>query len=188
MSHSSSGFLQDEEIIQLYFSRNERAITETERRYGTACMKLSMDILESRPDAEECVNDTYLKAWNAIPPARPQSLCAYLLRIVRNLSISRLRELSAARRSRGATVSLSELEECIPTCACEDGQLTEMLNRFLGTLDETSRRLFIGRYWYNLPIKQLAADWEISPSSASRNLTKSRELLRTYLENGGYTV
>ncbi len=188
MSSSTSLYLRDEEIIDLYFSRNERAIAETERRYGHACMKLSMEILRSRPDAEECVSDTYLKTWNAIPPARPQSLGAYLLRIVRNLSVSRLREMTAARRDRGATVPLSELEECLPTREMEVDGLTEMLDRFLGTLDETSRRLFVGRYWYNLPIKQLAADWGMTASAASRNLTKTRERLRVYLENGGYVV
>ncbi len=93
MSHPSSAApVRDEEIIALYFARDEQAIAETDRRYGRLCMKLSMEILESRPDAEECVNDTYLKTWNSIPPARPQSLRAYLLRIVRNLSISRLRD------------------------------------------------------------------------------------------------
>ncbi len=102
MSQSTSQpSARDEAIIRLYFARDERAIQETERHYGRACFKLSMDILDSRPDAEECVNDTYLRAWNAIPPVRPQSLGAYVLRIVRNLSVSRLRALTAACFSGG---------------------------------------------------------------------------------------
>ncbi len=187
MSQSSTR-LTDEAIIGLYFARDEQAITETARRYGRSCMKLSMDILDSRPDAEECVNDTYLHTWNSIPPARPQSFPAYLLRIVRNLSISRLREKNAARRSSRVTVSLSELEDCIPAASVEEGNLTELLDRFLDTLDETSRRLFLGRYWYNLTVKELAADWGLSPSAASRNLSVTREKLRAYLEKGGYPL
>ncbi len=186
--NSSSAPLRDEDIIALYLARDERAIAETARQYGRCCMKLSMEILESRPDAEECVNDTYLRTWNSIPPTRPQSLCAYLLRIVRNLSLSRLRELHAERRSRHATISLSELEECIPAREVEEGRLTELLDRFLDTLDETSRRLFLGRYWYNLTVKELADDWGMSRSTASRNISATREKLRVYLEKGGYVL
>ncbi len=187
MSRSTTQ-MSDEAIIGLYFARDEQAIAETARCYGRPCMKLSMDILESRPDAEECVNDTYLKTWNSIPPTRPQSLCAYLLRIVRNVSISRLRQMKAERRNCRVTIPLSELEECIPACEVEEGRLPELLDRFLDTLDETSRRLFLGRYWYNRTVKDLAADWGLSPSSASRNLTATREKLRIYLEKEGYSV
>ncbi len=89
----------DEAILDLYFARDERAIAETENRYGKVCMQVSMGVLSSRSDAEECVSDTYLKAWNTIPPTWPQSLCAYLCRIVRNPSVNRLRDMNAARRS-----------------------------------------------------------------------------------------
>ena len=88
----------DPEIIDLYFARNEQAIAKTNQKYGKTCMNLSMNIVESRPDAEECVNDTYLKTWQAIPPERPHSLCAFLCRIVRNLSLNRLREMRAANQ------------------------------------------------------------------------------------------
>ncbi len=189
MSHPSSAApVRDEEIIALYFARDEQAIAETDRRYGRLCMKLSMEILESRPDAEECVNDTYLKTWNSIPPARPQSLRAYLLRIVRNLSISRLRAMTAERRTRRDTLSLDELSECIPDREYTDRELAAALARFVEGLDETARRLFVGRYWYDLPVKTLAAEWGITPNNATKILRRTREQLRAHLAEGGYTV
>ncbi len=189
MNHSIHGPVGgDTDIIDLYFARDERAITETDRRYGRACMQLSYNILENRPDAEECVSDTYLKTWNAIPPTRPQSLCAFVLRIVRNLSLDRLRRRTAARRDRGLTVSLSELEACLPAREESSAELSELLNGFLATLGERDRRLFLGRYWYGLSVKEVAAEWGMTPNAASQNLAKTRERLRAYLSEGGYTV
>ena len=104
----------DAAIIELYFARDEEAIKKTDEKYGKLCMQTSMNILNSRPDAEECVSDTYLKTWNSIPPTRPASLCTFILRIIRNLSLNRLRDMKAARRNRDLTVSLEELEDCIP--------------------------------------------------------------------------
>ncbi len=172
----------DREIVALYLSRDERAIRETAQLYGRACMRVSMDILESRPDAEECVNDTYLKTWNSIPPNRPQSLGGYVLRIVRNLSVSRLRELTAAKRRRGTTVPLQELEACLPDKYQTDDELSAALSRFVGTLGERDRRLFLGRYWYNLPVKELAQEWGMSANAVSQNLAKTRERLRSFLK------
>ncbi len=188
MSQITPAFARDEDIISLYFARDERAITETDRRYGRTCMNLSMEILRSRPDAEECVNDAYLRTWNAIPPTRPQSLGAYLLRIVRNLSVSRLRALNAERRAQGATVSLSELEECLPDREYDDRALAEALSAFIDSLDETTRHLFVGRYWYNLSVKELSAEWGIRPNTVAKTLSRTRERLRTYLAKGGHTV
>ncbi len=173
---------QDTEIVALYFARDERAIQETARLYGAACMRLSMDILESRPDAEECVNDTYLRTWNSIPPNRPLSLCGYVLRIARNLSISRLREVTAAGRDRALRVSIHELEACLPDRFNTDEELSAALTRFLGTLGERDRRLFLGRYWYDLPVKELAREWSMSANAVSQNLAKTRKHLRSYLE------
>ncbi len=189
MSHTPSAAQgRDEDILDLYFARDEQAIAETDRRYGPACMKLSMEILDSRPDAEECVNDTYLRTWNAIPPARPRSLLAYLLRIVRNLSVSRLRELCATRRARTATISLEELSECIPDRAYGDEELADSIAAFVHALPDIDRRLFVGRYWYNLPVKKLAAEWGITPNNATKILARTREKLRVHLEKGGFTV
>ncbi len=184
----------DEDILDLYFARDETAITETDRRYGRVCMQVSMGILASHPDAEECVNDTYLKTWNSIPPARPRSLCAYICRIVRNLSINRLRDMTAAKRSRDLTVSLEELEDCLPDLSGStdrDGFLRELprlLSDFLRTLDARDRALFMGRYWYAVSVKELAAEHGMTSGAVSMNLHRTRERLRAYLSERGYTV
>ncbi len=178
---------RDEDILDLYFARDERAITETDRRYGRACMQVSTGILHSTPDAEECVNDTYLKTWNSIPPNRPRSLCAYVCRIVRNLSINRLEALTAAKRSRDLTVSLEELSACIPSVE-EEGELPRLISAFLRGIDTLDRRLFLGRYYYARTVKQLADEWQITPGLVYKRLDKTRNALRVYLTERGYTV
>ena len=180
--------MNDQDIIKLYFERNERAIVETDRSYGKVCMQVSMNILDSRPDAEECVNDTYLKTWNSIPPTTPTSLCAFVCRIVRNLSLNRLRDLRRDCRNRELTVSFEELEECIPVDESVADQLPALLTDFLRSMEETDRKLFVGRYWHSLSIKDLAEAWNLTPNAVALRLHKTRERLRTYLEKGGYTV
>ncbi len=184
----TAGAGRDEDILNLYFARDERAITETDRRYGKACMQVSMGILNSPPDAEECVSDTYLKAWNSIPPTRPRSLCAYICRIVRNLSINRLRDLTAAKRSRDLTVSLNELSACIPAPIEGDSELPRLISAFLRDCKESDRRLFMGRYFYALSVKDLAAAYDMTPGLIYKRLDKTRDRLRTYLSERGYTV
>ncbi len=185
MSQSSLG---DDTILNLYFARDERAIRETDHKYGRMCMHVSMGILESRSDAEECVNDAYLKAWDTIPPLRPQSFSNYLLRIVRNLSLNRLRHLTAEKRNRDLTVSFAELEECLPIRDEFSGEVSRLVSAFLRMQKDTDRRLFLGRYWYNLSIKELARQWNMTPNAVTLNLRRTRERLRHYLEEGGYTV
>ncbi len=179
---------RDAVIVELYLARDERAIRETERYYGAACMRVSMGILSNRSDAEECVNDGYLKTWNSIPPTRPLSLGGYILRIVRNLSINRLRDVTAAKRNRDLTVSIDELDECLPDRYTDADGLDSALTQFVAALGERDRRLFLGRYWFNLPVKELAAEWDMSPNAVSQNLSKTREKLRAFLENGGITL
>ena len=180
--------MNDQEIISLYFDRNEQAIKETETKYGKTCMQVSMNILHSRPDAEECVNDTYLKTWNSIPPTKPHSLCAFLCRIIRNLSLNRLQELTAAKRSRELTVSFEDLEACIPAAMENAGELASLLNSFLESLDETNRVLFMGRYWYSYAIDDLAAQMGLTDKAVYMRLHKTREKLRAYLAERGYRV
>ena len=138
--------MNDQEIIALYFARDEQAIRETDRSYGKACMQVSMNVLSSHPAAEECVNDTYLRTWNAIPPARPHSLGAFVCRIARNLSLNRLKELTAAKRGRELTVSFEELEACIPMPDEQSPALAEEISAFLRSQGDTDRVLFVGRY------------------------------------------
>lgn len=180
--------MQDEQILELYFARNERAIEETERRYGTDCKRISMNILHSEPDAEECVNDTWLKAWNTIPPKRPSPLRAYLLRIARNLSINRLRYLHSECRNKSLTVALEELEACIPCPEEHSPELAGMISDYLRTLNERDRVLFMGRYFHALPVEELALRLGMKANSASVRLRRIREGLRAYLAERGYRV
>lgn len=178
----------DTEILDLYFARDEQAIAHTDRKYGKTCMQVSMNILQSHPDAEECVSDTYLKTWHAIPPARPSAFCAFLCRIVRNLSLNRLREMRAAKRGRALTVSLEELEDCIPLDLSHADLLPSLLSDFLEAQDEESRKLFMGHYWHAVPVKVLAAEYGLTPNAVALRLKRTRERLRAFLEEGGYSV
>ena len=180
--------MKDRDIIDLFFARDERAIAETARQYGRACMQVSMSILQSQPDAEECVNDTYLKTWNSIPPTKPHSLCAFVCRIARNLSLNRLRDSRRDRRNRELTVSFEELEECIPVDESHADELPDLLAAFLRELEEIDRKLFVGRYWHSLTVKDLARAWELTPNAVALRLFKTRERLRAYLTERGYTV
>ncbi len=188
MSQTTHTPTRDEDILDLYFARDERAISETDRRYGKVCMNVSMQVLGSRSDTEECVADTYIKAWNTIPPTRPQSLCAYISRIVRNLSINRLRDMTAARRSRDMTVSFEELEGCLSVREDASEELSRLLSDFLRAQNETDRRLFIGRYWYAVPVKTLASEYGMTPNAVTLNLRRTRERLRSHLAEGGYII
>ena len=179
---------RDDEIVELYWQRNERAIQLTHRRYGGLCTKVAMNILGDPSDAEECVNDTYLKTWNAIPPTRPDSLCAFVCRIARNLSLNRLRYLRREKRNKELTVSFEELEACIPAAMEDAGELVSLLNSFLESLDETNRVLFMGRYWYSYAIDDLAAQMGLTDKAVYMRLHKTREKLRAYLAERGYRV
>ena len=180
--------MNDQEIIALYFSRDEQAIVETARTYGKLCMRVSMNVLNSKPDAEECVNDTYLKTWNSIPPTRPSSLGAFVCRIARNLSLKRFRDQHRAKRNRDMTISLEELEECIPAPEEAQSELTVWINEFLKQQGEVDRVLFMGRYWFACSVGDLAARMDMTPNAVSLRLHKIREKLRKYLVERGYRV
>ena len=179
--------MTDQEIIALYYARDERAIIETDRQHGAACMRTAMRILDSRPDAEECVNDTYLKAWNSIPPEKPGVLPAFLCRITRNLAITRYRALHRRKRNRDLEVSLDELSECIPVAEEEDA-LKYLIDRFLRGQDELDRRLFLGRYFHSYTVRRLAVAYGLSENAVSLRLYKMREKLRISLEKEGYQI
>lgn len=182
--------MEDSAIIGLYWQRSEQAIAETDSKYGAFCHRIAMNILRSFPDSEECVNDTYGKAWDTIPPQKPDSLRAYLGRIVRNLSISRYRLLHAQKRSAGADVLLSELGECVPsgddtfrTVACKE--LAVIISRWLDSLSEEERALFLRRYWNGDSVKLLAEEMGVRPNALTKRLLRLRENLRQYLEEEG---
>lgn len=181
------GSSRDAEIIRLFFARNEKAVSMTEAAYGSYCRAIAVGILDSAEDAEECVNDTWLKAWNTIPPENPPSLKLYLGRLVRRLSIDRWRTLHRKKRNTEMTVVLDELDEIAP-----DGDVTDRLGTdlsdFLMTLNPDERNLFVGRYWYAYPLAVLAADHGLTENAVSLRLLRTREKLRTYLTERGYTL
>ena len=180
--------MQDNQIIDLYFARDERAITETDKKHGAVCMSLSLNILQSRPDAEECLNDTYLTAWNCIPPERPTYFRAFLCRIIRNLSLERFRHLHRQKRNRDLEVSLEELEACIPVPEEKSGELAECISDFLETQEKIDRVLFMGRYFHACSVKTLAKKSGLRENTVSVRLHRTRERLRAYLEERGYRV
>ena len=180
--------LSDADIVALYFARDEQAIRRTDEKYGSFCHRMALHILHSEQDAEECVNDTWLRAWNAIPPKRPSPLRAFLLRITRNLSINRLRYNRGECRDQNLTVALEELEECIPLPEEHSPELAEILSAFLRTLPEQERLLFMGRYFHALPVEELARRLGLKSNTAAVKLHRTREALRAYLTERGYTV
>ena len=180
--------MEDRDIIALYFARSEEAIKHSSAKYGTYVMGISMNILENHSDAEECVNDTWLKAWNSIPPQNPPSLKVYLGRLARHLSIDRLRTLTRLKRNRELEVALDELAEC---AAPDDGDvtaLTHALDEFLAELEPLDRKLFVGRYWHLYPVSVLADAYNLTPNNTSVRLHRTRERLRVHLTERGFTV
>lgn len=186
--------MEDSRIIELYWQRSEQAIFETEQKYGKYCNSISYRILKNREDAKECVNDTWLCAWKHMPPQRPALFSAFLAKITRNLSLNRYEKENAAKRGGGeVALVLDELEECVPAYAgVEDSvdlkQLTALLNDFLKTLDKENCQLFVLRYWYLYPVKELAARAGMGQSKVKMRLMRMRDELREILEQEGYRV
>ena len=183
--------MEDQSIISLYFARNEEAIKESSKKYGSYVTGISMSILRNALDAEECVNDTWLKAWNSIPPQNPPSLKVYLGRLVRHLSIDRLRTNTRRKRNREFDVALDELENCaLPEETNESDMtaLTAALNEFLEGLNTVDRRIFVGRYWHFYPITVLAETYGLTAANTSVRLHRMREKLKNHLTERGFSV
>lgn len=178
--------MDDRQIIALFYERSEHAITELSKKYGDLCFKIAINILNDAQDAEECVNDAYLGAWNSIPPQNPDPLRAYLCRIVRNLALKKLRTNTALKRGGQLEVSLSELENCIPDNSFDERlsvkELTAQLNAFLSTLHRDDRVLFLKRYWFAEPLSEIAKAFGITEHNASVRLGRIRKKLQQYLK------
>ena len=180
--------MDDSKIIELYWARDEKAIDETRTKYGRYCYAIASNILHNHEDCDECVNDTYLGAWNSMPPRRPQMLSTFLGKITRNLSLKKLRNRLADKRGGGeAELALEELEECIPSQhsieeAILEEELTKILDTFLRKLPETERRIFLCRYWYFDSITSISTRYGFGKSKVKMMLLRTREKLRTYLE------
>ena len=180
--------MEDNRIVDLFWQRDETAITETENKYGRFCFSIANRILQNTEDARECVNDTFLAAWNAIPPHRPEILSTFLGKITRRLSLKKRRDSSADKRGGGSVdISLDELEACIPSGQTVDESvdlavLTEILNDFLAALPEEERRVFLRRYWYFDSVGEIAARFGFGESKVKMTLKRTRDKLRARLQ------
>ncbi len=186
--------MDEKQIIDLYFARSEQAISETDLKYGKYCRQVAYNILYNHQDSEECVNDTYLKAWTMIPPKRPNPLKVFLGRITRNLALDRWDWNRAAKRGGGEmATSLEELHECIPAPTgteqeIEHKELVRVLNEFLGRLPAERRKVFLRRYWNLSPIKEIASFYGLSESKVKMLLMRTRNALKDYLEQEGVAL
>ena len=184
--------MEDRKIVDLYWARSEQAIFETQNKYGSYCFSIANNILPFREDAEESVNDTYLAAWNAIPPNRPGILSTFLGKLTRRISIDRWRSLTADKRG-GSTVclTLDELAECIPGSSdpaadVEAKELAAAIGRFLDTVTSTERKVFLMRYFDLAGIQDIADRFHMSPSKVKSMLHRTRGKLRLALQKEGY--
>ncbi len=186
--------MEDNNIIELFFQRSENAIAETSKKYGRYCRKIAYSILQNSRDTEECVNDTYLKAWNSIPPQKPNNLAVFLSRITRNLALDKYRSANRIKRGKGQTEQvLDELSGCLPLenkteAVIEDIVITETVNNFLSSLSAENRTVFVRRYWYMDSIQKIAHDHGYSISKVKMSLMRSRNELKILLEKEGIIV
>ena len=176
--------MEDQKIVELFLARNEDAITAARAQYDPYCMRIAKSILPTAEDAEECVSDTYWKAWNASPPHKPENLATFLGKITRNLAFDRYTALTAEKRGGGELpLVLDELRLCLPqSCMEEDLALTDALNRFLGGLKPEKRKIFMLRYWHVLPVEEVAKKLGVSQSKVKMTLLRMRKQLREFLE------
>ena len=176
----------DEKIIELFFERSEQAIAEVDKKYGKICHRLSFNILNSWPDAEECVNDAYLGAWNAIPPAKPNPLQAYLCKIVRNISLKLYYRKEAAKRNSTYDIAMEELKRQLSSpntveTEIEARELARIIESFLDTLTLENRVIFMRRYWFSDSYKDIAERMGLTEKNISVRLTRIRQKMKQYL-------
>lgn len=182
----------DNEIIVMFYERDEAALSAASSKYGRYCSAVAMNILGNRQDAEECVNDALLKAWESIPPAKPDNLPGYLAKITKNISLNRYRSAHTEKRgSGGITAVYEELSECVPDNAdversYEQKELIAAINSFLGKLSSDRRDLFVLRYWYCMSVSEAAARMGIRENRAAVELFRTRKKLVKYLEKRGF--
>jgi len=183
--------MDDAKIVQMYFDRDEQAVPATAEKYGNYCTSIAKNILGNHEDAEECVNDTYLNTWNAIPPHRPQMLSTFLGKIVRNLAFNRYKHNTADKRGGGEIAAvLDELAGCVSgndvEQAYEYKELVVAINDFLRTLPTEQRNIFVCRYWYTDSISDIAARYNMTHFAVSMRLNRLRTKLHNYLFERGY--
>ncbi len=181
--------MRDSKIVDLYWNKDEQAIAQTQEKYGHYCYSIAYHIIFDHEDAKEIENDTYLKAWNAMPPHRPNMLSTFLGKITRRLSLNRLREKDALKRGNGeVALSFEELENVIGQDSKKESELTEILNTFLETLPKEERKVFVCRYWYFDSIEEIAHDFNFSQSKVKMMLKRTRDKLSKTLMKEGYAA
>ncbi len=184
--------MDDQQIIDLYFDRNEQAITETDVKYGKLCHSIAYNILSNREDSEECVNDTYIGVWNAIPPTRPNNFMAFVCRIARNLSLKRLEFLKREKRSADVILSLDELSAVLPderyAPDVSDEDVGRLISQFLRTQKEDVRNVFIRKYYFFDSVKEIAERYSFTESKVKNMLFYTRNKLKDYLIKEGVEI
>ena len=185
--------MQDDQIVSLFFARSEEAIRQLDVKYGRTCRSLSRNILGSWQDAEECVNDAYLGAWNTIPPQKPSPLLTYICKIVCNLSLRRLRDRSAIKRNAHFDIALQEVEGCLPTPGTLEEQvdareLVQIVQQFLDSLPVENRVIFLRRYWFLDSYLEIARRVGLSEKAVSVRLVRIRQKLKIWLEENGVLI
>lgn len=189
---SKGSYMKDEMIIELYWNRSEKAISETDKKYGAYCYRVSFNVLSNKEDAEECVSDTYLKTWNSIPPTRPTRFMAFLGKITRNISLNLLK-MNTTKKRGGDLVRVieEELDECAPKNPVEEevnrGLLLDCINAYLNRQTEIKANIFVRRYWYMDTVKAISDRYKMNESTVSTILMKMRKELREYLMKEGFT-
>lgn len=185
------GFLEDKEIVDLYWERNEQAIAETDAKYGSMCMKISSNILEDLEDAKESVNDTYMTAWKIIPPKYPTFLGAFVARIVRNVSLKRHEYNNAQKRKPQCLVAFDELAEYLSggddvEHSFESLELAESINNFLKTQSYIARVMFLRKYWFLDSSEEIAKRYNVTVGSVNASIYRTRKKLKNHLRKEGY--
>lgn len=185
--------MDDGNIIDLFFERSERAIIELANKYGSVCFTVSMNVLNDRSEAEECVNDSYLAVWNNIPPQRPNPLLAFVCRIVRNLSINRYKKNNAQKRKGNYELCLDELENIVSNHGsvedeCGAAELTALIDEFLDSQAKINRMIFIRRFWYMDSYKDIADASGLREGSVRTRLSRVKSDLRKFLERNGVII
>lgn len=190
--------MEDSRIIELFFERSEKAVSELSAKYGKLIFSISHNICKNKEDARECENDTYLSVWNVVPPEKPNPLSAFVCRIARNLSLKKYRYNNASKRNSGFDIAMEELEGCfsgsqndgmqVPSAEDEwqARELGRVINAFVGTLKKEERILFLRRYWFSDSIASIAGWLHMSENNASVKLYRIREKLKDYLEQEGF--
>lgn len=185
--------MNDSKIIDLFFERSEQAITELSEKYSKLCHRIAFNILGNEADAQECVNDAFLGIWNSIPPENPESLSAYVYRVVRNVSLKKYRYNTALKRNSHYDTALEEIEGCLPSGLSVEAEinaevLSTEINAFLASIERDNRIIFVKRYWFGEEISAISKDLDITKHNVTVKLSRTRKALKEHLIEKGFDI